>query len=540
MVSGGRLDVLEQALFQILQSSIVCVNGGVFSATSSVPVVIDSSSQLLLAGGNVGLTSGASLSVNNAVLWLASGSVSFSTGALLQLTASELQILGGQLIITGTAKFVLQSGSKVRIMSGELDFLGTTQPIVTSGSEIDIGDFVPLASNPLCPFSGTPLPGPGVVKVDGSSVLKVDQNSVVTVRNGTFNVTSSGTVQFIDARLDVYQVGLVVAELTSNVQAQNSNVSVSGSGSVVIQDNAEVQLGSQSNLAVSGSGTVTFTGTSVSNLTGSAMDVTGGVVTVDQNAIVGMSTSTGSVSNTGTLNVNTQGELDVFGASGLTVGSGGNVNVGGSGYVNIDSSTIDVSGGTVSITSQVNENRNQTQLSLTQIRIGQSSDIEWRLVSDIEWSHQHGWHHIDTRLHLQHRCNNHIWKPDNCSKCICCSIDRVTLDDTNIRSQYLQQWNVSDLSDWIVDLVDRSKLIGSTFWKCQTEHSIKPMDTQQCRSIQRSSNECLDNLEQHSDHNLEWSDSGLVQHSIGNNSQHQHQSVVRSLQRQWQLERGHQ
>ena len=152
MVSGGRLDVLEQALFQILQNSVVCVNGGVFSATSTVPVVIDSSSQLLLAGGNVGLTSGASLSVNNAVLWLASGTVSFSTGALLQLTASELQILGGQLIITGTAKFVLQNGSKVRIMSGELDFSGTTAPKVTSGSEIDIGDFVPLASNPTVSF----------------------------------------------------------------------------------------------------------------------------------------------------------------------------------------------------------------------------------------------------------------------------------------------------------------------------------------------------------------------------------------------------
>ena len=120
-----------------------------------------------------------------------------------------------------------------------IGFLGTTQPSVTSGSEIDIGDFVPLASNPLCPFSGTPLPGPGVVKVDGSSVLTVDQNSAVTVRNGTFNVTSSGTANFVDARLDVYQVGLVVAELSSTVNLQHSNFSVSESGNVLIQGSSK-------------------------------------------------------------------------------------------------------------------------------------------------------------------------------------------------------------------------------------------------------------------------------------------------------------
>ena len=76
-----------------------------------------------------------------------------------------------------------------------------------------------------------------------------------------------------------------------------------------------------------------------------------------QNAIVGMTSSTGSVSTAGTLNVDAQGELDIFATSGFTVGAGGNVDVIGSGFVNIDSSTVNVNAGTVYIGAQVRKRK---------------------------------------------------------------------------------------------------------------------------------------------------------------------------------------
>ncbi|HTB01764.1 MAG TPA: autotransporter-associated beta strand repeat-containing protein, partial [Bradyrhizobium sp.] len=346
--------------------------GGAF--TLGVDSIVDNSGTIGVGGAMEVLD--ASILNNSGTIDLAQGGdfkdqTSITNAGKIDVTGGTLNILvdvanaGGNLVIEGTARGTLSgaaiTGGAVN-NSGEFDLSGG---LLTSGSLDNAGTIdVSSIGNELL---GETVTANYALEVLAGGSLSIDQGSTVANGGGTVTVDGTGTLTLNGASLaggtvtnkSGGAIDLAGSGVLNTGSLDNAGkIDVSGSGNAlnsetVTANNAlEILAGGalsidQGSTVANGGGTVTVDGTGTLTLNGAS--IAGGTVTNKSGGAIDLTGS--GVLNTGSLD--NAGKIDVSGSGNAlnaeTVTANNALEILAGGALSIDPTTIDNSGGTVTV-----------------------------------------------------------------------------------------------------------------------------------------------------------------------------------------------
>lgn len=320
-VAGSILGLTDAELDRITAGTVQIGNG------NTGPISV---SGAISHGNHLSLTTGAGVTINNAITLVADRNLTVnalgtSTGTIsLANSNADLSTTGtGAISLTTARNLSLAVGSSVTTVNGNLTLLANSAG-TTSGDFTGV-----LVDGGLVQTTGT-----GILSVSGKGgtsstslqigVRVMNGGDIIGGTGGTTTITGVG----LGSGAGGYNYGVQVRDGGSSLTTNGANLVVSGTGGTGFEENHGVEVNFGALITAGGSGAVSVTGTAgsgsnyqygVAVFNGSGITSGGGTVTVNG---TGGSVSTANAFSSG---------VGVFGSGSTITSDGGGIQVTGNG-----------------------------------------------------------------------------------------------------------------------------------------------------------------------------------------------------------------